>query len=180
VHTTKRVEIQQGTCAIPGSPTWHGGSIWVQRSWGKTATRSVDEFGEALPENLIQKVFGKTRAGLDGDTWVGEWGCEGNGERASERAREQASKRERERPSFGSVAIPARMTSTPAGCQRSPGLSSSSTELLGRVRKYSPSSTCVPSDSSSSRTGSPGGTFSFSLPATHTHTHRIYTSAICY
>lgn len=81
---------------------------------------------------------------------------------------------ERERPSFGLVAIPARMTSTPAGCQRSPGLSSSSTELLGRVRKYSPSSTCVPSDSSSSRTGSPGGTFSFSLPATHTHTHRIH------
>lgn len=61
-------------------------------------------------------------------------------------------------------AIPALITSTPVGYQRSPGRSRSSTVLLGSVLKYSPSSTCVPSDSSTSRTGSEAGTPSFSRP----------------
>lgn len=61
---------------------------------------------------------------------------------------------------------PALMTSTPVGYQRSPGLNSSSTVLFGSVRKYSPSSTCVPSDSSTRRTGSEAGTPSFSRPNT--------------
>lgn len=62
--------------------------------------------------------------------------------------------------------IPVRMTSTPVGYQRSPWRSKRMTVLLGSVRKYSPSSTCVPSDSSTSLTGSLAGTFSFSFPAT--------------
>lgn len=153
---------------MPGSPTWHGGSTWVQpRSaasgftyWRQSTSRSKN----ALAQSDKYEEFGVRS--WKGALLGGEWGW-------SERAGGLAG----DLVSFGGASIPARMTSTPAGCQRSPGLSSSSTELLGRVRKYSPSSTCVPSDSSSSRTGSPGGTFNFSLPATkaHAHSHSIYT-----
>lgn len=61
---------------------------------------------------------------------------------------------------------PAFMTSTPVGYQRSPCLNSSSTVLLARVRKYSPSSIWVPSHSRTTRTGSEAGTPSLSLPRT--------------
>lgn len=60
--------------------------------------------------------------------------------------------------------LPARMTSTPAGNHRSPGRSSRRTVLAGRVRKYSASSTWVPSLSRTSRTGSPTDTPSLSRP----------------
>lgn len=56
------------------------------------------------------------------------------------------------------------MTSTPAGSHLSPGLSSRRMVLAGRVLKYSASSTWVPSLSSTSLTGSPMDTPSFSLP----------------
>lgn len=60
--------------------------------------------------------------------------------------------------------LPALITSTPAGSQRSPGRNRSSTVLAGRVRKYSASSTWVPSLSRTSRTGSPTDTPSLSRP----------------
>jgi hypothetical protein len=63
------------------------------------------------------------------------------------------------------------MTSTPLGYQRSPCRSNSRIVLLGRVRKYSPSSTCVPSDSNTKRTGSPASTPSFSFPASQDRQH---------
>lgn len=60
--------------------------------------------------------------------------------------------------------IPARMMSTPVGHQRSPCLSNNRIVLFARVLKYSPSSTCVPSDSNTTDTFSLCGTPSFSLP----------------
>jgi hypothetical protein len=65
---------------------------------------------------------------------------------------------------LGKPYLPARMTSTPAGNHRSPGLSSSKTVLAGSVRKYSASSTWVPSLSNTRRTGSPTETPSLSRP----------------
>jgi hypothetical protein len=59
---------------------------------------------------------------------------------------------------------PALMTSTPVGYQRSPCLKSNNIVLLANVRKYSPSSTCVPSLSRTKRTGSEAGTPSLSFP----------------
>lgn len=59
---------------------------------------------------------------------------------------------------------PALMTSTPVGYQRSPCLKSNKIVLLANVRKYSPSSTCVPSLSRTKRTGSEAGTPSLSFP----------------
>lgn len=56
------------------------------------------------------------------------------------------------------------MISTPVGSQRSPCRSRSRIVLLPSVLKYSPSSTCVPSDSKTSETFSFCGTPSFSLP----------------
>lgn len=60
--------------------------------------------------------------------------------------------------------IPALITSTPVGYHRSPCLRSNSTVLFANVRKYSPSSICVPSHSNTTRTGSEAGTPSLSLP----------------
>lgn len=60
--------------------------------------------------------------------------------------------------------IPAFITSTPVGYHRSPCLRSNSTVLFANVRKYSPSSICVPSHSRTTRTGSEAGTPSLSLP----------------
>ncbi|KAL0122900.1 hypothetical protein PUN28_007526 [Cardiocondyla obscurior] len=54
--------------------------------------------------------------------------------------------------------------STPVGHQRSPCRNKSRIVLFPRVLKYSPSSTCVPSDSKTSETFSFCGTPSFSLP----------------
>lgn len=48
--------------------------------------------------------------------------------------------------------LPARITSTPAGNHRSPGRNNNNTLLGGNVRKYSASSTWVPSDSSTNLT----------------------------
>lgn len=56
------------------------------------------------------------------------------------------------------------MMSTPVGHQRSPCLSNNRIVLFARVLKYSPSSTCVPSDSNTTDTFSLCGTPSFSLP----------------
>lgn len=56
------------------------------------------------------------------------------------------------------------MTSTPVGYHRSPCLRSNSTVLFANVLKYSPSSTCVPSHSKTTRTGSEAETPSLSLP----------------
>lgn len=58
------------------------------------------------------------------------------------------------------------MTSTPIGYHRSPCLRSNSTVLFANVLKYSPSSTCVPSHSKTSRTDSEAETPSLSLPTT--------------
>lgn len=60
--------------------------------------------------------------------------------------------------------LPAFITSTPVGYHRSPCLRSNSTVLFANVRKYSPSSICVPSHSKTTRTGSEAGTPSLSLP----------------
>lgn len=59
---------------------------------------------------------------------------------------------------------PALITSTPDGYHRSPCLKSNRTVLFANVRKYSPSSICVPSHSKTTRTGSEAGTPSLSLP----------------
>ena len=59
---------------------------------------------------------------------------------------------------------PALMTSTPVGYQRSLCLKSNKIVLFANVRKYSPSSTCVPSLSRTKRTGSEAGTPNLSFP----------------
>lgn len=72
--------------------------------------------------------------------------------------------------------LPALITSTPVGYHRSPCLRSNSTVLFANVRKYSPSSICVPSHSKTTRTGSEAGTPSLSLPESKRyvkHFHRI-------
>lgn len=61
------------------------------------------------------------------------------------------------------------MTSTPVGYQRSPCRKSNKIVLFASVRKYSPSSTWVPSLSSTNRTGSEAGTPNLSFPIGKLH-----------
>lgn len=75
--------------------------------------------------------------------------------------------------------IPALITSTPVGYHRSPCLKSNSTVLFASVRKYSPSSTCVPSHSNTTQTGSEAGTPSLSFPIYQTKEY-VYTNLFCY
>uniref|UniRef100_A0A8D8RH67 Uncharacterized protein n=1 Tax=Cacopsylla melanoneura TaxID=428564 RepID=A0A8D8RH67_9HEMI len=69
------------------------------------------------------------------------------------------------------------ITSTPTGYQRSPWRSIRITVLFGSVRKYSPSSTCVPSDSRTNRTGSLAGIPSFSLPR-NSSSFKVFTTKL--
>lgn len=64
---------------------------------------------------------------------------------------------------------PVLMASTPEGYQNSSSLSSNTVVLFGSVLKYSESSICVPSVSSTSLTDSFWAMFSFSLPVKYEH-----------
>lgn len=94
---------------------------------------------------------------------AGSWPTKGNGVSGLNGC-EIFVRRSSHRLVFDLIYLPARITSTPAGNHLSPGLSKSRMVLAGSVRKYSASSTWVPSFSRTTRTVSAFGRPSLSLP----------------